>query len=275
MKTDALKLRIIPISQALLHEETDPVRVQRLRERISENRFLRNPPIAAEGSNGGYVILDGATRTTALRELTARDLLVQIVEYGAHSAKVEAWNHVLPNVTVAGMVELIGTLGSAGVRQISITEAQQQLQDGEIHGYIFHQPGAALALTLGGEFDDRIRLLRSIVAMYKHHGEIYRLAQADLEHIIAERHEHSAVMVFPQFTPDDIRRIAMSPEKLPAGITRHIIPGRALNVNVPLDILLDSGATDDKNAWLDQWLTSRVVDGKVRYYHEPVFVFDE
>lgn len=191
--------------------------------RITENRFLRNPPIAAE-SDGGYVIPDGATRTTALRKLNALHLLVQIVEYGDNSAKVEAWNHVLPNVTVAGMVELIQAFDSAGVRQISIAEAQQQLQNGEIHGYIFHQPGAALALTLGGEFDDRIRLLRTIVAMYKHHGEIYRLAQADLEHIIAERHEHSAVMVFPQFTPEDIRRIAVSPEKLPAGITRHIIP---------------------------------------------------
>lgn len=275
MKTDALKLRIIPISQALLHEETDPLRVERLRERISENRFLRNPPIAAEGSNGGYVILDGATRTTALRKLHARDLLVQIVEYGDHFAKVEAWNHVLPNITIADMIELIGTFDNTEVRQISITEAQQQLQDGQIHGYIFHQPGAALALTLGGEFDERIRLLRLIVEMYKHHGEIYRLAQADLEHIIAERHQHSAVMVFPLFTPDHIRRIALSPEKLPAGITRHIIPGRALNVNVPLDVLLSSDTTDDKNGWLDQWLTSRVVDGKVRYYHEPVFVFDE
>ena len=274
MKSDALKLRIIPISQALLHEETDPTRVERLRRRIVEGRILRNPPIAAEAA-GGSVILDGATRTTALRELAAGHLLIQVVEYGAGSANVEAWNHVLPDTTVADVVGMLSGLPGVEIESVAVAEAQQRLLNGSIHGYIFHQPGSALALTLGGEFDDRIRLLRAITEIYKHHGEIYRLAQADLEHIIAERHEHSSVMVFPQFSPADIRRIANSAEKLPAGITRHIIPGRALNVNVPLDVLLDAGDADSKNAWLDQWLTSRVVDGKVRYYHEPVFVFDE
>ena len=103
---------------------------------------------------------------------------------------------------------------------------------------------------------------------------MYRVIQEDLSKISGE-YEFSAVMMFPQFTPDEIKKIALKNNLLPAGITRHIIPGRALHVNIPLDVLKEDKSLKQKNAWLQNWLTEKVFKKEARHYEEGVFLFDE
>ena len=278
MELNSLRLQIIPSDNALLHEETDFNMVNRLKNYLVQLEYLKNPPIVGKiKSNDGthYVVLDGATRTTALRELKIPDILVQVVEYGEGGISVEAWNHVLPNVTNMNIIDTIGSLERISLIKLSLHEAQNAVLMREIAGYIYSSPNTVLGVKVQGDFFTQIEALTKIVKTYEQYGEIYRLAQADLEQLIAAQHEHSSVMVFPQFTPREIRDIALSSTKLPAGITRHIIPGRALNVNIPLDLLNNSQSLEEKNKWLDKWLTDKIVTRKVRYYHEPVFVFDE
>ncbi len=278
MELNSLRLQIIPSDNALLHEETDIHRVNRLKNYLVQLHYLKNPPIVGKiksGDEAHYIVLDGATRTTALRELDVPDILVQVVEYGEGGISVEAWNHVLPNVTNLNIIDTIGSLDGFSLVKLSLHEAQKAVLMREIAGYIYSSPNTVLGVSVPGDFFTQIEMLSKIVKTYEQHGEIYRLAQADLEQLIAAQHEHSSVMVFPQFTPREIRDIALSNSKLPAGITRHIIPGRALNVNIPLELLSSSQTVEEKNKWLDKWLTDKIVQRKVRYYHEPVFVFDE
>jgi hypothetical protein len=82
-------------------------------------------------------------------------------------------------------------------------------------------------------------------------------------------------MVFPSYKPHEILELALSGAKVPMGITRHIIPGRALRVNLPLEILEGAQSLPEKNAWLDGWLKDKMKNRNVRYYPEPVFLFDE
>ena len=85
----------------------------------------------------------------------------------------------------------------------------------------------------------------------------------------------TAVIVFPPFTPEDINHCASNEAKLPMGITRHLISGRALGVNVPLDLLASSRPLDEKSVWLHDYLQNRLRRHMVRLYEEPTFVFDE
>ena len=59
------------------------------------------------------------------------------------------------------------------------------------------------------------------------------------------------------------------------GITRHLIDGRTLNVNLDLQMLATDDSLEKKNAWLKQWLSDKVHARKVRFYGEPVFVFED
>ena len=274
MNTHHFHLAMLPIEDIFLHEETDVFRVAKLKKRIETSGILRNPPIVARMENG-YVVLDGATRTTSLKEMGATHLLAQVVPYGKGGIDVETWNHILPDMSAGDIIETIGNLPGLQLTPTHHSNADNLLNQRRIAGYIYCSPDSSLMIESDTTLAALTSLLGTIVATYKKHGEIYRLAQNDLEQIIAKRTEHSAVMVFPRFTPDEIRIIAQSEQKLPAGITRHIIPGRVLNVNIPLDWLLGAGTTKEKTQWLDAWLSAKIVDSKVRYYHEPVFIFDE
>ena len=82
-------------------------------------------------------------------------------------------------------------------------------------------------------------------------------------------------MVFPRLTPGDIIATAQSGEKIPTGITRHIIPHRALNINIPLSVLAADWSQERKDAWLKKWLMERMAANAIRFYSESTFSFNE
>lgn len=62
----------------------------------------------------------------------------------------------------------------------------------------------------------------------------------------------------------------------PPGISRHIIHGRALLVNYPIDALKDTTTTlQEKNDALFAWIQMRLAHRKIRYYAETTYQFDE
>ena len=63
--------------------------------------------------------------------------------------------------------------------------------------------------------------------------------------------------------------------KLPTGITRHLIPGRALRLNLPWSVLTSPGDVAAKNRWLEEDLHRKLLDHQIRYYPEATFLFDE
>src|SRR5688572_29894343 len=64
----ALKLQVAPLAQVIPHEHYHGQRVAVLMARLTAEGKLINPPIAARYKDK-YVVLDGATRLTAMRQL--------------------------------------------------------------------------------------------------------------------------------------------------------------------------------------------------------------
>ena len=283
-----LRLKIVEADKVLLHEETDPARVDRLTDYLLRDGSLRNPPLAARTDDDRYAILDGATRTTALKQLGAKYILVQVVPYDGEGAQVEAWYHVLPDEAARRATKFVEDHANV-VEETSIEEAQLALAERRSTAALTQEDGRVRLLTLHDnhlfhnptDFNGRSdavspsSVLRSLVSVYGGAGEIYRIVHKDLVDIVREADVCPAVVMFPTFTPAEILGVAMSGDLLPAGITRHLITGRALNVNIPLVRLFTDTTKDEKNAWLKSWLTQKILDKKVRYYHEPVFIFDD
>jgi len=85
----------------------------------------------------------------------------------------------------------------------------------------------------------------------------------------------AALVIFPSYRPTDILRLVREGERVPSGITRHIIPMRALRINIPLSVLLADEPLEAKQAWLQEWWQERMAANAVRYYTESTFLFDE
>jgi hypothetical protein len=68
---------------------------------------------------------------------------------------------------------------------------------------------------------------------------------------------------------------AIGDDPLPAGVTRFVVPDRALRLNVSLDLLETGITTEEAQAGLDEMLEQRASEGRVRRYEGSVFVLDD
>ena len=263
-------LRIVSARDVLLHEDADPVRVERLVSRLRQDGMLRNPPVAAVLSDGRYVVLDGANRTSALAAIGAPVVALQVVDYADPAIRLEVWRHL-----IVEPMDAVAAVRAAGlsVERASRDAAARALDERQVACYIVtdhdafvvalsrsRPPAATLSLAVGA---------------YKGAAQIYRVPTEDFEALAREYGKVSAIIVFPRLSKQDILEIAASPVKLPTGITRHLIPGRALRLNLSLDALTTPGDVEQKNRALQDLIRRRLLDGAVRYYPEGAYLFDE
>lgn len=278
MQAQELNLAIVALETVFLHEEIERKRVDKLVERLRADRLLKNPPIVTEvreDAQTRYIVLDGASRTTALRTLQVPHALVQIVDYNAPELKLESWNHLLLDITPDALRRELDDVSCITLVEMTQAQAQRALQAREILGYLKFTDGRIAGLRCSSDLAAQAHALNEVVHSYESKVELYRVATTDLEQLVADPKRLAAVMVFPRYTPDEIVQLAINGAKVPMGITRHIIPGRALRVNLPLDVLEGSQPLEEKNKWLDAWLAVKIKTRQVRYYQEPVFLFDE
>ena len=274
LEPSSIQLRFVPLEQMLLHEEDDPIRVKRLMHALRTYSKLRNPPILAE-HEGCYIVLDGATRTTALSEMKCRDALVQVVDYYGEAIKVSTWHHVLVGMPQNYLLSCLADVDDITLQPVDPGTAKRMLDAREIACCVVMRNGQQFAVLCTDNNVERARLLCELVAVYRGKAEVHRTVEVDLPTLIEEYSELSAVIVFPPFSPDEIIQVAMNGAKMPMGITRHLVSGRALGLDVPLDMLGDAQALESKNEWLREQIGKRLQTNKIRLYQEPVFIFDE
>ena len=271
-----LTLRVVHLHDVLLHEHTERQRVDRLVKRIQADQLLKNPPIVAP-DEGRYVLLDGATRVTALTQLGYRDVIVQVVDYAMPGLTLDTWNHLLIGLPGDKFLKSLRGLTGLKIVPTSLADAGDTLNRRASVGTIVLADGQVLSLRLtsSNSLAQQVEVLNQVVAAYEGRSALQRITNSDATRLSLGALPWSALIVFPRYGPEDIRALARNGHKLPTGITRHIIPGRALRINIPLELLQRTASLEQKNAALAQWLQTKMREQRVRYYHEPVFLFDE
>lgn len=278
MDVNDLNLSIVSLENVLLHEEIEHKRVDKLVERLRADRILKNPPMVAQTNDNGtprYIVLDGASRSSALRQLNVPDILVQIVDYHSPQIKLDSWNHLLLDITPAELRREMDDTSCITMVEMDEAQAQKELEQRKILGFLKFSDRKIAGLRCSSDLAEQAAALNDVVRAYESKSELYRVSGTSLEQRTTDPKRVGAVMVFPRYKPDEIIQLALSGAKVPMGITRHIIPGRALRVNLPLDILESNQLLPEKNKWLDEWLGEKIKNRNVRYYQEPVFLFDE
>ena len=114
-----------------------------------------------------------------------------------------------------------------------------------------------------------------MVSVYNGRADIHRVQGGDITHASESHAGVAAIIVFPKFTPDDVMRIVRSGSLLPSGISRHVIPGRALRVNYALSDLAADHSLVEKNRALEVWVRRKQQAREIRYYEEPTILYDE
>ncbi len=264
-------LRIVPTSSLLLHEECDPVRTGRLAQSMRADGILRNPPIVAPVDSLNHVVLDGANRVTALGLSGAPHQLAQVVDYDDPALRLDVWAHLLLE---DGLKLLLTSHGDLPWTPLSEEALDEGLASGETACGLVTAEGA-LGIASPGGLAEKIEAVVRVVAAYRGRTAIYRVPPGDLAPLLAAYERAAAVVRFPEFTKNDIRAASLLPLKLPTGISRHLIPQRALRVNIDLAVLRSTESQEAKQARLDELVRARLRDNRVRRYPEATVLYDE
>ena len=246
-------LLLVDLGCLILHEAHDEDRLVSLRERIDAEREQRNPVIVSPREDR-YLVLDGAHRVRALGELGSRFALVQTVEL---PEKAEGWGHLLKGV---GRAELDNIEGI----EVSDRPGDALLAEVETAG------GETLLLSAKEDgLRGRVRALWDLRSFYPK-GVVVRRVEPDST---ARLSDGEALIRYRSFTPRDLAEIVDSGTVLPAGITRFRVRERVLGVRYPLDRMME-GDPRARNAELREFVESRWEENRVRYYGEPVVLFE-
>lgn len=275
-------LRIVPIHNVVPHEEHDQQRSEPLVARIREAGAWLNPPIVApmdkqDGEDQRYVILDGANRHYALSALGYAYILVQVVDYDSPAVFLGTWHHVISGLAWDACLRNIQALPSVVVEPVDVLHARAALARREALAYIVVEDQRAYTVTVADHsIGARTATLRQLVDTYKGSGVLNRINTDVFSAARKMYPEAVAIVVFPQYQPAEILLAARDGLHLPPGISRHIIQGRAMRLNYPLEAFKDDGESlDAKNLRLTQWIQDRLAERRVRHYAESTYLFDE
>lgn len=271
-------LTFLPVDCLLIHERHDDQRTHPLILRIRSSGVFRNPPIVAplgDGS-GRYMVLDGANRVTAVRQMGFPHALVQVVEPDDPGLILHTWNHTVWELNPIRFMRGLRSIPGLRLRRLHDPDAQPSLDDE--CGVALVQSSRGHMYTLcakASDLENRVRLLNDLVDSYKERARFDRTSLRDACQLVDVYPSFCGLVIFPSFNIHDLLRLAGEAYLLPAGVTRFLISPRALHLNYPLDELAADKPLEAKKQALHKWLQERLAHKGVRYYAEATYLFDE
>lgn len=248
-------LGIVELSRLILHEDHDPARLARVREGIREEAVQRNPVIVAPYGDR-YFVLDGAHRVRALAELDLSLALVQTIDL---PDEAESWGHLLPAENLEAALRALPDVEISEERPFDGCLVEARFRGGRVL-YARSREAGLLA---------SVRALKSLGGVYPKGSVVRRVDPgAGLDLGAGE-----ALLLYRRFSPRELVEVVERGEVLPAGITRFPVPERVLNVRYPL-ALLEGGDPGGRTAELGELVEEALRKNRVRYYAEPVVLFE-
>ena len=238
MQINDLDLRVIPLSETHIHEKTIPEKVDHLTEKIKLQNLLKNPVIMVE-ERDKFIVIDGNHRVEALRKLSARSVIAQIVNYS--EVRVESWNRLV-KTDIEKLQKIIPMK-----KDVSPGDCWVEYQ-GEIY-------------DVGLEKRDVLEILEKLKNEF------------EIEYISGQNREFPVICYKP-FSKKEIIESAIKKTPLPPKSTRHILRFRILGIRFPLKLLINEKPAK-LNEYLKELLKKRQEEGSIRTYEEKVLMLDE
>lgn len=278
-------LRIVPIEALRLHEAPDERRLEGIEERLLAERVLKHPPVAADPGDGeGLIVLDGANRVSAMRNLGLLHLPVQVVSLEDPSLEIRSWHHAVERLDRDFFLRALGEDGDVAVFEPERPrDGAREAPGSRDDNALFNGHSCTLTFAAGGRVAfgnrtgvlGRLASLDRVTALYRHMPLFDRVSYTNLDDLRTHYPAFSTLVSFRPFGREEILEIVRAGRRLPAGVTRIILPKRALGINMRLEFLELPIAVEHKNRCLQDVIHRKVMERSIRFYEEPTFRFDE
>ena len=274
------RIKIIPISECLIHEGIVAKWVDQIASNIKDQGKMKNPVIVTR-HDSHYIVLDGMHRFAALKQLGVRDILACEVDYFSPKIVLEGWDAFV--------------FGKSDVRRFFSGLFSEK------EGYRFE--------NLGDIYQARQRVLerKALLAIADKNGTVLGLeklgirpenwleelcfATDKIDRVLSEKDAKvlyvdntltlndfgpsnaGAVIFRPQFTKQEVIDHTLHKKLFAPKSTRHLIPERPLRVDLDLSLLTADIDLEIKNRILQDHLKWCYENNRVRFYPESVYIF--
>lgn len=277
MKEVLEKIRIIPLGRTLRSEDVIRRQARRLANYIEHDGMQRDPIVVVPDGDR-YIALDGMHRVEALKVMKCRDLLAYVVDYDNDGILLESWDALVYECPdVHGVLEEEFRGSEYTVERIEGTGRDEVMERRGLFSVVTKE-GTAWSVRRGDRpatLDELIDVLVRFERRLDAGGARIRyVPNTDSDHLFAE--SRSAFLVIrPRFTKREVRERTLQGKLFPRKTTRHVIDKRPLRVGVALSILKQDTDIDVKNDLLQAELRWKHERGRIRFYPEPIILFDE
>ncbi|KKP52181.1 MAG: hypothetical protein UR42_C0008G0011 [Candidatus Roizmanbacteria bacterium GW2011_GWA2_33_33] len=277
MKTDRFQVEVILIKDILVHEELDPSNSKELINFLKKSQTLSNPIIVASLGGKKYLQLDGMNRIHSFKTLGIKTISAQIVDYNdQEKIELSSWLHILKG-DIKEFLNFIKKDKSLIVSQGKMDQVGHRYIKEKDFGRlctIVTNKKEVFFISTGGNFSEKIKRMNYLVSFYKNNlsrGALpYTLNHDSIKNFFKQYLNDNVIVIFPTFTPQQIIESAKSGILLPTGITRHLVKGRVLNIDLPLSLFNNRKSLKEQNEEQDKILLKK----RSRLYEEATVNFE-
>lgn len=251
-------LEVREVKALLSHEQVISQNLKRLKEAMLNIGHLVDPMIV---DNKTGVVLDGNHRLKVLEIIECPHATCQIVDYMSDEIKVGTW---YPSVSLKP--EQIFKLDSLKHEKVDYEAGREAVNSLKAPFMIMHS-GECHLINPGSY---------KLMEMVEEQNYVFSLLEKGIVDYIPEEEAQPSVKLGKtvffrrSYTKEEIVKTAQAHTPLPPKSTRHLIPGRIIRLNMKLGWLHRS--REDAATELKRMLDSRLYNGNIRKYYEPVIV---
>lgn len=280
-----LELGVIGIDSLFLHERVVDEFMEGLISELRSCGTLEDPVIVDKNN----IVLDGNHRTFAFRKLGLRFIAVCKVDYFHEDIKLRYWFRLLRKVENLAMVTNMVEETGGALRRVADLRTLEKRMKANPYSCGIRQGNFFASVVF-----DRDRV-RDAVSAYDKVEDIQRKlikAGVELEYIPCRQvyeedfpaclGDNEIVILTPQITKEMVVEAVMAGKIFAPKSTRHLIPVRPVNFNVPIGWFREDIALEEISARVRNLLDSKEVlrlepgrDFKGRIYDEPLLVFQD
>lgn len=265
------ELHIVSLDEIVLHEDPDMERVARLVDRFSADGILKNPPVVGRSKGRRHIVLDGANRVTSLRKLHYDHVLVQELDLFDPGLQLESWHHAIEHVPADDLLS-----HAASVEGVGLVDGEDpHISHPSVLARLRFPDRGSVTLVGAEELLQRVNQLHQITRIYHRFSSFDRVSYSGMEHLVRHYRNFTGLVSFRRFELGDLQLVTDADERMPSGVTRILLPKRALRFNLQLELLRAGLSLEEKENWLKQTIKERVAEKAIRFYREPTFFFDE
>lgn len=271
-----LDIALVETERLLMHEETIPSRLSKLKANIVRDGIQTAPIIVDRNT---HVVLDGMHRTAVLRELGCRFTCVCLLDYFDPNIRVQRWCRMIPAPFSAGDAEKM--LDDLDLRLEPFEVVESPEDEGSL--LLIFKDTAYKLISDGEDLVDSLKKSYKLERRLEDWGyRIRHCTESEAREQLTSG-SYIATMYLPKVEKNQVLKVAKEKRVLTPKATRHMLPARPVAVNVPISLLQDREITiKEANRRLADKLRDKKlsrfdpgVEWMGRTYDEVLYVFSD